>query len=402
MTTSGNYSRAGSATIDSRIWKWLWLILIIMVVITYLLVNLRFTRVQSASIDLYLARPLAWTSLAILAYLGLRFGLPDQRQVRSRLTGIGLLVGLFQVGLWLIAGLVSGFGHSPYAHDPLAVLGNVFYVVTMLVGIELSRTYLVRVFDMGSRTLAVVTPSLFFTMISVPIARYTTIVGGPSMLTFVGESFLPGIAENFLASTLALLGGPAAAIVYRGTLEAFKWLSPVLPNLHWIVIAFIGTMAPAFGLLVVHSTHAKTNAEEHTTYTQGGQLSTSWILTAGVAVALLWFNTGFLGIQPTVVSGVSMKPTLVAGDLVLTRNVPAEEIAVGDVIRFQQEGTYIMHRVVGIEKGAGEIHFITQGDANNIVDPPVSVENLDGKVILVIPKVGWVAIGLRRLLSWIG
>jgi signal peptidase len=126
-----------------------------------------------------------------------------------------------------------------------------------------------------------------------------------------------------------------------------------------------------------------------------------WMLVGLTAVTLLWFNTGLFGIRPTLVSGVSMEPALRAGDVVITREVPADRVQVGDVVRFQLGSSYVLHRVTEIEEDGSQIQFITRGDANNVDDAPLPESELEGKVILVVPKIGWVAIGVRRIIEWI-
>jgi signal peptidase len=45
--------------------------------------------------------------------------------------------------------------------------------------------------------------------------------------------------------------------------------------------------------------------------------------------------------------------------------------------------------------------YVTQGDANNVADQPAREDEIDGRVVLVIPKIGWLAIGVRRALPWL-
>ena len=125
-----------------------------------------------------------------------------------------------------------------------------------------------------------------------------------------------------------------------------------------------------------------------------------WVLVGAMSVSLLWFNTGIFGVRPTLVSGVSMEPKLLAGDVVITREVLTESIEVGDVVRFKQGGVYILHRVIEVQESEGELTFITQGDANNVVDAPVPASQIEGKVILTIPKIGWVSIAVREVIGW--
>ena len=64
-----------------------------------------------------------------------------------------------------------------------------------------------------------------------------------------------------------------------------------------------------------------------------------------------------------------------AGDLIVTKLCPADEVEVGDIITFvpgQAAKSYLTHRVVDIRyerNGTPGIYFVTRGDANNADDP---------------------------------
>ena len=87
----------------------------------------------------------------------------------------------------------------------------------------------------------------------------------------------------------------------------------------------------------------------------------AWLLVGVLAVALIWMNTGVFGIQPSLMSGPSMNPTLWAGDVVIVRKVAPETIQVGDIVRFHRDNIDVVHRVKEIQNEAGQITFITAG-----------------------------------------
>ncbi len=383
------------------VWNWIWLGVIVWLVGAYLLVNLRLPQILPAAANMYFAQPLAWLSLGNLAYLGWRFGLAERPASARRVTAMALLVGSLQVALFVFAGLALGFGASPYSHYPLALIGNLFFMGTMLVGMEIGRAYLVVLLKRGSPVLAVACVALLFACFSIPLGRYTAATDPQSFFEFAGEALLPAISQNLLATFLALAGGPLASIAYRIVPELFEWLSPILPNLSWTVSAFVGTMAPAVGLLFVQRQLQWGYFPIGQPASREGQSGNSWILVAVVTVSLLWFNTGLFGIRPNLVSGGSMAPALNPGDIVILRPVEPENIQVGDIIRVVLNDTPILHRVIEIRDGDGGRQFVTQGDANNVPDQPAGEDQIDGRVVLVIPKIGWLAIGVRRALPWL-
>jgi len=390
------WKRKRRQSIRAYIKDWYWLILIVGLAILFYLVNFHWARFPSTESNIHLAQPLMWSSLALMAYLGWRFGLQERQPPNKRLVTIAVLAGVSQVALYALAGLLYGFNQSPNESLP-HVLGNMLYVVSMLVGVEISRALLLATFRKGNMIVALLVSSYIFWFLSIPITKYASITDLPSLLRVTGETFLPVGAESLLASFLALIGGPTASIAYRGVLHIFKWLSPILPDIHWALTAVLGTMAPILGVLVIRSQLLRVDVKDFRS--EVFRTSTLWVLAGAILVTLFWFNTGVFGVQPTVVSGVSMEPAVMSGDVVITREVPAESVEVGDIIRFRRGDTYILHRVVEVQMDGGEFQFITRGDANYSLDPPVSVYQLHGKVILTVPKIGWMTIAARQLID---
>lgn len=90
------------------------------------------------------------------------------------------------------------------------------------------------------------------------------------------------------------------------------------------------------------------------------------------------------GVQADVVQSGSMEPTLYKYDLVFAKQVAEEEIHTGDILVFKRDGIKYVHRLISYENGV----YVTQGDANNIADDPITFENIEGKVVSTWPKVG--------------
>ncbi len=88
----------------------------------------------------------------------------------------------------------------------------------------------------------------------------------------------------------------------------------------------------------------------------------------------------------TVVSG-SMKPTYDIGDVLISKEIDASKIKVGDTISYLgRAGSFrdkvITHKVVGIEKDEnGKYVFRTKGTANLVEDPLVYQDQLYGVVV---------------------
>ena len=97
----------------------------------------------------------------------------------------------------------------------------------------------------------------------------------------------------------------------------------------------------------------------------------------------------------------SMAPQLKTGDLVVTRLVAPEVIAVGDIITFHSPPgmaeSLISHRVIGIQQNS-PLSFKTKGDANASADPFITPgRDVVSRVSFHFPLLGWTVIFLKTV-----
>ncbi len=131
-------------------------------------------------------------------------------------------------------------------------------------------------------------------------------------------------------------------------------------------------------------------------------------------VAAFVINTGLghaLGAEKPIMAVVSdsMEPTFYKGDLVVVKGVDTEDIKVGDIIVFYNpyRNIPVVHRVIKIEKRGSVTYFYTKGD-NNLTNPhsdqvsgiapPIPEELVKGRVVKVIPKLGWFRVLVTELI----
>lgn len=107
------------------------------------------------------------------------------------------------------------------------------------------------------------------------------------------------------------------------------------------------------------------------------------------------------GIRMFSVATGSMVPVYNVGDILISREIDAEDIKVGDdIVYLGKKGTFsgkvVTHRVISIEKQEdGNYKIITQGVANNAADPEIDQTQVYGKIICNVKILGWIA-GLVR------
>lgn len=102
----------------------------------------------------------------------------------------------------------------------------------------------------------------------------------------------------------------------------------------------------------------------------------------------------FAGIMPFSIQSPSMEPTIMTGDLIITKKCDPQQLKEGDVISFfsveQEQKIVKTHRIVKVNKSGNMLSFVTKGDNNELED---HLEVADGEVLSVydgvrLPKVG--------------
>ena len=97
------------------------------------------------------------------------------------------------------------------------------------------------------------------------------------------------------------------------------------------------------------------------------------------------------GYEVLIVQSGSMEPAIWTGSVVVVR--AQERYDVGDIITFGTGGTDQIpttHRITADTLQAGQLAYLTKGDANDAPDPqPVPITAVRGRVVLSIPILGY-------------
>jgi len=90
-----------------------------------------------------------------------------------------------------------------------------------------------------------------------------------------------------------------------------------------------------------------------------------------------------------VAEGISMRPSIVAGDILILDRPEFSLIREGDIIAYRSITTnsIVVHRVVDVN---AQGYLVTKGDnsSSNSIDEIVYMDNYLGRVVHIIPKVG--------------
>jgi len=310
------------------------------------------------------------------------------------------LAAIFQIALLVDAGLITKFGRSPVSFAPRMLILNSMMVFSSIFGVEFSRAHILRNLGRRKPLLSLILMSLLHSpvlaLLRMPLSGFKPLF----FVEFLGSEFLPALAQNLLASYLALLAGPIASIAYMMPLSVFQWFSPVLPDLPWGLKSLLGVLSPSVSLVAINYATPKEvlrRAGLKIDVFRGWKKESPVKVLAPILIFVLavWFSTGLLSVFPSVIMSGSMQPALNVGDIAILVKVPANKIQLGDIIQYASREGPVLHRVVAIKQE----YFITKGDANNVVDyDPVHSSQIRGKLLFIIPKLGWISIYMKIII----
>ena len=113
------------------------------------------------------------------------------------------------------------------------------------------------------------------------------------------------------------------------------------------------------------------------------------LIAAAACLILRW--------KPAVVMSDSMEPIFSHGAVVFVDANASYDV--GDIIAFHDASAYVTHRLIDKEEDedTGKVLYTTKGDNNEIEDvAKITDEDIEGKVVFWIPKVGYVFNFLSR------
>ncbi len=98
----------------------------------------------------------------------------------------------------------------------------------------------------------------------------------------------------------------------------------------------------------------------------------------------------FLGIKTFSIITGSMEPVIGIDDIVIVKEVNADELNNNDIISFKTNDGIITHRIINAKKEGNSLIYTTKGDNNEVTDiERVEFSQIEGKYIGKIPKISW-------------
>jgi signal peptidase len=336
------------------------------------------------------AKPILWCGIAFLVWVYPSVRSMGKLRTKGAIHFWSFTLAVIVIAVQFVAGSIDGIGKSPYSHSFAGILSNTIIIGTVLIARETSRNYLVNSITREENYMIFIIVSLFMTLITFPTSRFTDFKTYEDLVKFIAQFLAPEFSKNLLATVLVFYGGPMSSILFMGTLDAFQWFSPILPNLKWITAALVGILTPVFLLSIVEIIY-EDEAKIRSRTDKNEENPLSWIFTTLISIGVIWFSVGVFPIYPSVIATGSMIPMIQPGDIIIVdKKADANNLVKGQVIQFKRDNILISHRIVDIVDNDGVKCYKTKGDNNSGPDTElVKPQDVKGEVIKVVPKLGW-------------
>lgn len=374
---------------------WRSIFLLALVLFVYSFENFSPPEIRNNQMVTYIAKPVIWMLTAAAAACLPNAKPMGKSRLKELLKWLSFITSCIYILAMMLGGIIHGFGKSPFDHSLFGIAINMGYILSALAGREMVRSYLINNHKSRKHSLVIASVTIVMTLSSLPVNALENINSRLDIVSYIGGTVLPELSNNILASYLVYLGGPLLSIVYLGLQQCFYWLFPILPNLSWVTKGLIGTLCPVFSLMFLQYFYNREARLVKNNKTEESPIG--WVLTSIISIAIVWFSVGVFPIRPYVIVTGSMEPMIYAGDMVIIRTLAPEELKLGDVVQYKSNEVFIFHRIIDIveDKKKGTL-YQTKGDNNTIADLElVKPQDIYGKVIYTIPKIGWPTMLIR-------
>ncbi len=313
-----------------------------------------------------------------------------------------LIALIIYIIVYFLLGLVFGFERTPYSKEILGILKNLWSFVGVLFLQEFVRESLVK--NEKKKRINYILIAILFACLSINFSNFSSHFADlQTGFTYVSSVIIPAFLESAILTYLVYIGGAKFSIIYRCFITIPPFVVPIIPDLDWFGTALVGIALPL--AIYVYMNYVHVNRTERLSKRERRKYNPIVYVPVFAFIGVLaGFVIGIFKYQPIAVMSGSMSPTFNRGDAVVIKKLSTQEkdlLETGDVIQFVSGSKFVVHRIVEITNDDyGNKLFITKGDHNNTIDvDKTSLENVKGKVMFVVPFIGYPSVWLSGAIS---
>lgn len=308
------------------------------------------------------------------------------------------IISIIYFIMYYILGLIIGYSYNVYSTSFIGILRNIIVIVVPLLFREEVRS---RFLFLNKKKFGIFFITLLFIVLELFSSTFFTYSNNEELFINFFSVFLPIVLENILLTYLAFIGIRSTVYAYFIPMLISRYFIPITLDVDWFFALLFQL------ILVVVIFYVSFNEylwKEKRIYSYKTNKTNSVIYLFGVVLIVSFglFVAGVFKYRPVAILTYSMEPIFTRGDAVIVEKLDDEEknkLKNGDIIQYQVDKTVVVHRIIKVKKEDNKKVYILKGDNNNAKDPkPVYMEQIMGKVLFSIPKVGYPSVWLSEFL----
>lgn len=300
-------------------------------------------------------------------------------------------------------GLYFGFQQAKITFSVRTLFKFIIPLSIIIISAEWLRNRLLQqevVIRIKSKKLDLSPVMTYIAMVLIDLTIYTDIYDLTNIddfLTVLGFVLFASLSCNLLYNYITARYGAKGIIIYRLITTLYLYVIPIVPDVYIFLRVFLRMISPYVIYVVLEKA---CNNTVLASYNQKKEsiVSNAILLTIMILLVMLiscQFHFGLL-----VIGSHSMTGTLNKGDAVIFEKYTNQEIAIGQVIIFNNNGIQTIHRVIDIQLVNGNYRYTTQGDANTLADSDyITSDDIYGLVKLRIKYIGYPTLWVREWFS---
>lgn len=378
--------------------------LVVLYVILFLFLVGRVFVVDLITITKYTnwVNPLFWIFMSIFSYWLTMYESNGRTRSKFDVIQSVLIVMIIYSMVYFSLGLLFGYEKSPYSHDFIPMVKNLWAFVSVIIFQEYVRFQLVKISPKNISNYAIIT--FIFILADIDFWNFTNNFGSNAdMFKYLSQTIIPLVVSNCLFTYLSTIAKNIPATLYRGIIGLLLILLPIFPSINWLIKAMIDIILVI--IVALYANYIDMRASRVFNRRQLKKESVvSYLPFVIVLVLVVCFVGGNFKYQPIAVLSNSMYPEFSRGDSVIIEKIDKnrlKKLKKGDILYYSMNNKLIIHRITSVkyDESTNKIEVKTKGDNNNAVDSwVVENENILGTVKFMVPFIGYPSVWVNELL----
>ena len=331
-------------------------------------------------------------------------GYSEKKRLKAKTekTQTVLIITMIYVCIYFILGMFFGYAKSPYSHQFFPFLKNLWAFVSIIFFQEYVRATMCPSEKLKWYWYLLVI--VVFTLLEINFYHFSSnFIYLETTFEYICSVILPILARNCLFTYLAVVGGYGCNLCYRVPIVVANLVMPLFPDLEWFWIALLELLLVLIVFIEINYVHVKKTSRSPRQKIRKQKLVRKIPLLT-IVVLFVCFVAGIFKYMPIAIMSNSMAHLINRGDVVVISKLNDKEkkdLKVNDIIEYHLDGSSVVHRIIKVNKvSENEVYYITKGDYNQNEDLlPVSYDQVAGKVLICIPKIGYPAVLLNELFN---